>query len=86
MGIVLEFFRAGQHRFIALNHFPCNRGVHVLDSFHRLHRTKAGALIEAGAHIREINKKNVAELINSKSTDANAKEITIETGGSGGVG
>ena len=30
--------------------------------------------------IREINKNNVAELINSKSTDANANELTIEMG------
>ena len=80
MGIVLEFFRARQHRFIALDHFPCNRGVHIFDSFHRLHRTEAGALIKAGAHIGEVDKNNVTELINSKSTDANANELTIEMG------
>ena len=80
MGIVLEFFGARQDRFIALHHFPCDGGIHIFHSFHGLHRTKTGALIKTGAHIGEINENNVAELINSKSTNANANELTIEMG------
>ena len=80
MGVVLQFLRTGQHRFIALHHLTGNRCVHVFHGLHRLHRAKAGALRQAGAHIRQIHEHDVAQLINGEGTDAHPHQLAIGIG------
>ena len=80
MGIVLELFRACQHRLVALHDLAAHGGIHLLNGLDGFNGPETAAPAEAATHFRQIHEDDVTELINSEGAQTDAHQFTLRMG------